>query len=209
MRVIDYAALDALAASLMAGRKAHLLREKGFIYRHGQRAAVAVIALRRLATEDKAHDDALRVAAMFHDVGKGIEPHARTGAAIARVELAPYLTQALLEEVAFLIGEHTNHQTDNLWAKLLQDADLMDHFGSVEIGLSFQYGAYTENGMPETLAWYMEGFEPYAARSRQRLNFDFSRPIFDEKVGFTREFIQRLQVELHGQYTDPAPSGKK
>lgn len=127
LNMIDYEKLDALAQKLMMNRKAHLNRERGFIYYHGKRTAIAVIALRKMATEDDRHDDALRIAAMFHDVGKGIEPHNRTGAAIVKELLAEELPPALLDEVARLIRAHVERPTEGIWEGLLQDADLMDH----------------------------------------------------------------------------------
>ena len=65
-------------------RRAHLERETGFIYAHGQRVASGVIELRRRVTDDASHDDLLRCAAIFHDVGKGIGEHGQTGAVMVR-----------------------------------------------------------------------------------------------------------------------------
>lgn len=197
---MDFEALDALAIQLMRKRKAHLLRERGFIYRHGRRVAAGVIALRKRIMEDNSHDEVLRAAAMFHDVAKGIEPHEKTGAVLAQSLLVPYMTEAELAEVVYLIGAHKSADTDDLWARLLMDADFLDHFGSIEIGLSFQYGAYQEEGMPTTLDWYQTGFDVHAAHVRSLLHFDVSRAIFDEKVEFSRAFARRLAVEMAGDY---------
>ena len=94
MELVDYDPLDALAQKLMANHKAHVMRERGFIYRHGRRVARGVILLREAVTPNTSQDDALRVAAMFHDVGKGIEPHEQSGAALARAFLAPYFRRS-------------------------------------------------------------------------------------------------------------------
>jgi hypothetical protein len=107
--MIDWQALDALAQKQMAHRKAHPMRETGFIYRHGRRVAASVCHLRARVTDDASHDDALRIAGLFHDIGKGIEPHARSGALLARDLLAEYLPKALLDEVVALIANHCNH----------------------------------------------------------------------------------------------------
>lgn len=197
---MDFEALDALASQLMRQRKAHLLRERGFIYRHGQRVAASVITLRQRVTEDDSHDEVLSAAALFHDVGKGIEPHERTGAALAQTLLAPYMTEAELEEVVFLIGAHKSSGIDSLWARLLMDADFLDHFGAVEIGLSFQYGAYLEEGMATTLDWYQTGFDQHAAHVRALLHFDVSRAVFDEKVEYCHAFARRLATEMAGGF---------
>lgn len=198
--MIDYERLDEMAAGLMKERKAHLGREVGFIYRHGRRTAVGAVELRGRVTDDAGHDDALRVAAMFHDVGKGIEPHARTGALITRDALNGLLPPALLEEVVFLIGEHKNRASENLWARLLQDADMLDHFGTIEVCLSFQYGMESGDGLDSSLNWYQEHFRPYAARVRKRLHTHAALFVFDEKVAFTEAFVKRLLVEAAGAY---------
>ena len=79
---MDFARLNALAEGWMRTRQAHLERERGSVYFHGQRVAKGVLELRRRVTEDASHDEILRAAAIFHDIGKGIEPHAQSGAAL-------------------------------------------------------------------------------------------------------------------------------
>lgn len=206
MRVIDYARLDGLAADLMSTRKAYPMRERGYVYRHCKRVAVGVIALRHMALSDASHDDALRIAAMFHDVGKGIEPHEQTGAAIAREVLGPILDPTLLEQVIALIAGHRKHATGGLWVKLLQDADILDHFGTIEVGMNFQHGAFSEEGMPHTLDYYQRELDRHAAQERALLHFNFSRDIFDEKVAFSRAFADRLAIELSGRYIQSDPT---
>ena len=176
------------------------MREKGFIYRHGKRVMAGVIDLRQRITDDDSRDDALKIAGLFHDVGKGIEPHARSGAALVLELLGDLLAPALLREVAALIVEHTNHRTDDPFAKILQDADALDHFGTIEIGLSFQYGAYNEEGIDAALSWYQQEYLPYTARVRERIKYKESLAIYDEKVAFTRQFIERLLTEAAGRY---------
>ncbi len=200
MDEIDFLRLDALAASLMKDRKAHAMRETGFIYWHGRRTAKCVITLRKRTISDDSHDNALRIAAMFHDVGKGIEPHAESSAALAAEFLKPLLPSSLVEEVARLICEHNNHQNPDIFVKLLQDADVLDHFGSLEVGLAFQYGAYSEQGMQATLAWYQKDFDAYIVRVHTRLRLPVSHEILDEKVAFTHAFVRRLEKEMAGEF---------
>ncbi len=197
---VDYAALDARAQALMARRKAHPMRETGFIYKHGKRAAVGVIELRKRITGDSSHDDALRVAAMFHDIGKGIEPHAVSGEALMRAMLADLIPADLLEEAAHLIGLHNAHGTQDPWARILMDADILDHFGALEVCMSFQYGAYDEKGLDTSLEWYRDGFFPYCDRTRKKLFHGEARTIFDEKVAFARAFLARLEIEATGAF---------
>ncbi len=199
---IDYDALDALARKLMARRKAHPMRETGFIYKHGKRVARSVILLReRLFPEDALHDDALRIAAMFHDIGKGIEPHNVSGEALVRAMLAGLVPETLLQDVARLIAAHTRHDGPHTPDEmLLMDADVLDHFGAVEIALSAQYGAYDEKGVETMLEWYQEQYPPYCARTRERLHFDLTKAIFDEKAAYAQAYAERLAREAAGEY---------
>lgn len=202
MRVIDYGVLDALAAKWMRERKAHLLREKGFIYKHGKRVSLSVLELRRQVTGDESHDDALRIAAMFHDIGKGIEPHNITASALIHTLLSEHLPGELLEEVAWLAENHVRREITHLFANLLQDADTLDHFGTIDVLTTVQYAAYTEGGIETVLSWYREGFEEMMSECRETLHFDVSRAIFDEKAHYSREFGRRLVIEAEGRYVD-------
>lgn len=210
---MDYEALDHLAARLMAKRKPHAQRERGSIYFHGQRVSRGVIQLRKLVTADNSHDPYLRVAGLFHDVGKGMEPHAHIGAILMKDLLRPYMAPDEVDEVVRLIDVHDDRKPDSdkhdLPVRLLQDADLLDHFGTQEIWMCFSYYATHERGVSEALDFYRNDYKKSVNRQRKLLNFEESRRIFEEKYRFQRDFIKRLKVESEGGYmptkdmTDP------
>ena len=210
---MDYEALDHLAARLMAKRKPHAQRERGSIYFHGQRVSRGVIQLRKLVTSDNSHDPYLRVAGLFHDVGKGMEPHAHIGAILMKDLLRPYMAPDEVDEVVRLIDVHDDRKPDSdkhdLPVRLLQDADLLDHFGTQEIWMCFSYYATHERGVSEALDFYRNDYKKSVNRQRKLLNFEESRRIFEEKYRFQRDFIKRLKVESEGGYmptkdmTDP------
>lgn len=169
-------------------RRAHEERETGFIYEHGQRVARGVIELRRRVTDDASHDDLLRCAAMFHDVGKGIGEHGQTGAEMVRFLLKDELTPGEIDEVARLVYAH-NHRAPgtgkwDLWAQLLQDADIIDHYGTVEVWLNFHYCAYKDRQMLEDLSFYSDQFPAQTQEHRALLNLDEAKRIYDERVQF-------------------------
>ena len=185
-------------------RKAHAERETGFIYAHGQRVASGVIELRRRVTDDASHDDLLRCAAMFHDVGKGIGEHGQTGAEMVRFLLKDELTPDEIEEVSRLVYAH-NHRAPgtgkwDLWAQLLQDADIIDHYGTVEVWLNFQYCAHTDRQMTEDLSFYSDEFPAQTEKHRALLNFEEAKRVYDERVQFNKAFAARMAVEAEGGY---------
>lgn len=192
-----------LAFQLMGERKAHLEREKGGIYYHGERTAKTIIILRKLILpHNTTHDETLRIAALFHDIGKGIEPHAKYGAALSREALKDCIPANMLEEVCHLISLHAsrspqnNTYSDNV--KLLQDADLLDHYGTFSIWMDIQYSAYTEKTLKECAFFNNDEWDSHCANSRAALNYQDSQKIFDEKIAWVNSFYQRLQIESLG-----------
>lgn len=201
---MDFEMLDRLAADLMVKRKAHLERELGSVYYHGKRTARLVLALReRVLPGDAQYDESLRLAAMFHDLGKGIEPHARYGAALFREAVRDLLPAEQVAQAARLIESHCDRRPDepahDLPARLLQDADLLDHLGVYEIWMNFNYNAHHGLSMEDALAYYQEHLEPFIARHRKMLNFPQSVRVYDDKCAFIRAFVRRMEVEARGE----------
>lgn len=202
---LNFGRLNALAKSWMRERHAHPNREIGSVYFHGQRVANGILELRHRIIADESHDDILRAAAIFHDIGKGIEPHESSGAALVRGLLRNEIEPEALEEIARLIAVHDDRapQADrhDVWARILQDADLLDHFGCYDIWIAVLNTSYYDHASIETLdRFYQEQYDDYVNEFRALLNFEPSQIIFDEKVAFARTFARRLRVESAGGY---------
>ena len=86
---MDFARLNALAEGWMRTRQAHLERERGSVYFHGQRVAKGVLELRRRVTEDASHDEILRAAAIFHDIVAGMLCGAFNGILVSIFKIQP------------------------------------------------------------------------------------------------------------------------
>jgi len=119
--------------------------------------------------------------------------------------LTEYMDADALEEVARLISAHCDRRPQeekyDLWARLLQDADLLDHFGSYGIWMHVMGTAYYDRASLEALDKFLK--EHYGAeceKHRMLLNFDESRRIFDEKEAYMREFARRVSIESTGGY---------
>lgn len=199
---MDREQVEQIAHQAMSRRKAHLHREKGFVYRHGKRVAELSLNLRRrLFPGDGSLDECLHAGALFHDVTKGIEPHAQTGALLAESLLRQVCTPEELEIVLRIIREHNRRGQAEapFYVKIVQDADILDHFGTQEIWLNFMHQAYDESGPEESVAyWASEDYANYLAKSRFELNYERSRKIFDEKEVFRRQFAERFALESLG-----------
>ncbi|MDF2521791.1 MAG: hypothetical protein K0R84_2419, partial [Clostridia bacterium] len=186
----------------LSKRKAHRRRETGFIYNHGERTAKLVINLRKLVLpEDASMDEILQVAAFFHDVAKGIEPHSQYGSILAKEMLQDLCSSEELEKIAELISLHTSRKKGGSddYAKLLQDADLLDHFGSIELWMGINYAANEDWNIKALIDFYKGEFAEIAAKNRSLLNFEICERIFDEKIDFVHKFVRRLEAENNGE----------
>lgn len=182
-------------------RKAHRHREVGFIYYHGARVAKLVINLRKLVLPgDSSKDEILQAAAYFHDVAKGIEPHAKYGAVLVQELLQDLCTESELKEISDLIACHAMRKKRqyNVYEMLLQDADLLDHFGTIDIWMSFCYCAIDDESIEYSIEFYDTEFKELADKNRSLLNFEVSEQIFDEKLAFENSFMERLAIENRG-----------
>jgi uncharacterized protein len=185
----------------LGNRKAHHHRETGFIYYHGARVAKLVINLRKLIIpEDNSMDEVLQAAAYFHDVAKGIEPHNKYGAIIIREMLQDLCTEEELEQIAGLIDCHAlrKKREYNNYEMLLQDADLLDHFGTIELWMNFYYYATEDQDMNPSIDYYHTEFKDMTVKNRSLLNFGLSEKIFDEKLEFVNSFVKRMEIENKG-----------
>ena len=205
---MDFEKLNAVAVKLMKHRKAHREREAGSIYDHGQRVMKLVVTLRKeILPENDSMDDILRLAGMFHDIGKGIEPHAAFGAPIMLQAVKGIAADEEAQEAARLIAAHCDRRPDepvhDVWEKLIQDADLLDHIGTYNIWMDIQYFAHREMSVNEAAAFLKEKAENYAAFHRTQLNFEVSKRIYDDRIGFYLEYVRRFLVESQGEIDRP------
>jgi uncharacterized protein len=201
---MDIKVLEEIAYNMMANRKAHVEREKGFIYYHGLRVSKISLNLRKIIlNEDCSHDDIILAACLFHDVAKGIEPHGKYGSILVRDILKQYCTEYEMNEITNIIYNHSLRKKNNDYSeyvKIVQDADMLDHFGSIDIWMNFAYAAYKDNPISSSLEYYDSQYKYEVKKCRELLNYDVSRKIFDEKVSFSTSFINRLKRENEGGF---------
>lgn len=193
-----------IARENMEKRRAHLDREPGYIYNHGLRVANLSGELMSLITGNPGlFDPLLYIGALFHDIGKGLVPHNEVGAGITRDLLSVHCTPEEIEGVCdtvrfHCIRKHGLDLTDGQMA--VQDADMIDHFGTQEVWLNFLYNAYRNRGQRDVIDfWRGDEFKQMVIRMRELLNFDVSIAVFDDRVAFHGEFLQRFELEAEGR----------
>jgi uncharacterized protein len=191
-----------MARQLMIDRKGHLERETGYIYYHGVRTAEICIKLLDTMKRDCSIDrDLLYAGALLHDVAKGVEPHAEHGAAIVRQCLAGKLPPESIESIAELVRMHNRRgQSTQIDQMLIQDADLLDHFGSQNVWLGFLFSASRDEPGEKALEYFRsEKNRGFVEWCRGILNFEVSREVLEEKIAFEEMFFGRFERELRGE----------
>lgn len=200
---MDREAVYTLAKQLMEGSRAHPGRERGYILHHGLRVAREAIDLNRCLGLG-ADDELLWAAGLFHDAGKGLEPHWLSSRALVMEHLAPLAgSPATLEAVAYLVRYHAKRSDPALLTpelRLLQDADILDHRGCMQIWLAIG-GAVASGGEPGQVAEEWSGQLRRKRRDefRQMLHFEESRQRFDRRLALEMDFYAALNAEIAGQ----------
>jgi len=200
---MDMRAIQAAAFALMGGKSSHEYKDRGNKYYHGQRVAALAVRLRELILpDDNSHDEIITAAAWFHDVMNGAEHHAARGAAKAKEVLAPYCTAEELAEICEIIRVHDDRSSGrgafSVYAKLHQDADHLDHFGTFDIWANFIYAVPHGRTINDARDSLRHGRRRENSIYREELNFELSRRIFDEKTAFVQYFADRFAVESAG-----------
>ena len=184
----------------MEKRRSHSWKEKGNKYYHGERVASIALKLRKYLFPDNAeYDDALEVAAWFHDICNGEAMHNEKGAEIVKELLIPYLDEKELETVYYIIYSHDKRSPEGtdyeFYLKLHQDADLLDHYGCFDIWTEMFHMASSGENVHHMIN-YLQFERPCTAIAEKRLlNYDISRRIFEDKAEFLKQFADRFLEE--------------
>jgi uncharacterized protein len=198
---MDIAKLDQIACEHMAHRRPDPDREPGFILHHGRRSALLAL---RLAEQINlpVQRDILYAGALFHDVGKGTEPHNETGAQIARELLRDNCREDELDRICEIVRQHNQRGKSNDFTpeiKLVQDADYLDHDGPLGVWIALYYHSTHAETIDDALRFFHGDERARAlALMRTRLNFDLSVRIFDQRVAWEDNFFIELE-RVHRQ----------
>ena len=204
---MDLQLINKIAKENMAGRRSHLDREPGYIYDHGIRTAnLSAEIMAKAGGERRESDPVLYTGALFHDVGKGFAAHHEAGAELVKQLLSEQCTPEGLSRISDIVRFHCiRKQGLDLDSEILavQDADMIDHFGTQEIWLSVYYQAYSHGNQRDVIEyWETDDFRKRTERLRGLLNFDISRALFDDRVEFQEAFLTRFKQESEGKLPD-------
>lgn len=209
MRHEDISAIFSRAQTLM-GSHIEIPFEPGYRLHHGRRVAnLAVRIGAQLGFEFD--EDIIVVAGTLHDIGKTVndghdESHGPIGAKIIAAEFKDRLSEEELRQVCNIVENHYARPKSSWYegkekpefsnnVYLIQDADVLDHFGYEGIWIALHWASY-KNLTPEQSAKSWRESE-YAVNKRREsmksLNFDYSRRLLEERIAIMQTFFDSLE----------------
>ena len=98
-----------------------------------------------------------------------------------------------------------NKYTDLI--KIHQDADHLDHFGTLDIWRSVAYTIGNDRTIEDAIGFFKTGRDSEPIRWRDELHYEVSKRIFDDREQYMQSFIERLTVEGVGEIWDEGALG--
>ena len=192
---MDIEEINTIAHQQMASRQDHRFREPGWIFYHGKRTAMIALHLAR-SLNVGLDRDALYVAGLFHDIGKGQDRHNEIGAERTGDLLSGLISQETLDVICETVRCHNQRTKSDSFSdhvKLVQDADLIDHVGWIDVWMAFYWSGSQSEGIHDHIA-YFEGDECREWREymRTHLNYDISRRMLEERIQLADDLLSRF-----------------
>lgn len=199
---MDIIKIKEIATQQLANKYSPDYNEKGEKFYHGQRVATLAVKLRQLIYPvDLCCDEILTVAAWFHDILNGTANHCIEGSKLTIELLSPYCTKNELDKIYEIISVHDDRASTQkypYYIQLHQDADLLDHLGVFDIWRCFTYAIPHDQTVQDILNYMINVRMQKLTIQKDELNFDISKKIYDEKVDFLNNFIERFKIESSG-----------
>jgi uncharacterized protein len=196
--------------------------EEFFRHSHHSRSHVerVYILAVRIAREEKADLEVVKAAALLHDIARAmedegkIEDHAMESAKMARKILEEVnFPKAKIDKVIQCIEVHRfkkNVKTENLEAKILQDADRLDMLGAIGIARVFARGGWQNMPIHDPSIPPKENYDGRSLTSvnhiyekilkvKDTFNTNTAKEIAKERHKFVEEFLERFLKEWKGE----------
>ena len=184
--------------------------ECGYRYHHGLRVAAIAVWLGKGMDFSRSQLDVMYVAGVLHDIGKtgrgGNDLHGSRGAATIRRNLGQWLSPQEMEKVCAMVAHHYERPRSSWykgkgkalprWPKeilVIQDADILDHHGCMEVWGAILYARKDALSPVEMLGAYREEWKMERAEAMRSLNFEASRKELRRRFNAADTFWKELK----------------
>lgn len=185
-------------------------REPGYRYHHGRRVETIALEIAQFENLLKCVNvKALRAASLLHDLGKCLpnangQDHALKGANETRRRLQNQIDQETLNIITEAIAQHNKRRSDLYPSRheetLIQDADLIDHFGLMEVWLHFYQIAKQNGTIKDAVALpYQEHLQSWHGYAQGSLNYPTSQSMLHARMARSRDFFTLFAQEQRGR----------
>ena len=192
---MDIQRIEEIAQAEMIGIRSDT-REPGWILYHGQRTGkIAVFLAKKLNCE--INRDVLYTAGLFHYIGKGKGSHNEMGSHLTRHLLHGIVTSSELDKICDVILYHNQRKKSDSFSdyvKLVQDADLIDHVGLIDVWMAFYWNGHHGESIHDHIAYYKgEECRKWRDYMRSHLNYDASLQIFEQRIQLEDDLLSRFR----------------
>ena len=200
---MDRAQLEKILQKELAGKE-DIAGRGEWTLDHCLRTARLAVTLRKLVDEPQQLDDLIFAAGLFHDVAHDSvahELHEQAGARRTCELLTGVLPSDFLSEVAAVIAVHDDRRPDDgrsAAVHLVQDADMLDHFGTPRIWAAFSYAARHGISFTESLK-HLDDFQRKRLWYGTLLHYDVSRRELFRRLDYEAQFTERAGTESRGE----------
>lgn len=193
-------------AQTLMGTAPEVPMEPGYRFFHGMRVASIAVELNEKLN---LHEDerVLKIGGLLHDVAKSVDPednanHGPAGAEIVAREFARFVDADALARVCDIVRNHYRRPKSKWFAGaekptfsndvlLIQDADILDHFGTEGIRVKLYWAKHRGLSPKETAEfWFTSDFATQTrTEARASLNFAESVAMFDARIDIMNAFF--------------------
>lgn len=179
----------------------HLRVEGGYGYEfyHGLRVmklSKEIAESEELRTE-KINKECLLVGALFHDVGRAInfDNHAEAGVEFIKQNLSHLLDEQESATVSEIVRQHCKKRKKTIEAKIVSDADRIDHVGVMDVWRMFHYSAFEKRDPAYTLRWFNKNKE-WLWDHIKKVGFEISRKEMGERIKIELKIMEEFEREV-------------
>jgi putative nucleotidyltransferase with HDIG domain len=145
---------------------------------------------------EKINEKCLLVGALFHDVGKAMDSdnHAEAGVEFTKKNLSHLLDEHELAVVSEIIRQHCQKRKETVEARIVSDADCIDHVGVMDVWRMFHYSAFERRSPTYTIRWFSKNKE-WLMDHIKKVSFEVSRKEMRERIKIELKLMKEFERE--------------